>query len=100
VKVKLAEFFSREAEKKKKTRFAALITDVRNHGFFIELEAGNAFGMVPISSLQDDFYHLNPSGTAFIGRKTKRKFELGQKIHVVVLRVDRLKRMMDFTVPS
>jgi ribonuclease R len=99
-KVKLAEFFSREAEKKKKTRFAATITDVRNHGFFVELEAGGAFGMVPISSLQDDFYHLNPSGTAFIGRKTKRKFELGQKIHVIVLRVDRMKRMMDFTVPA
>jgi ribonuclease R len=99
VKVKLAEFFSREAEKKKKTRFPALITDVRNHGFFVELEAGNAFGFVPISSLQDDFYHLNPSGTAFIGRKTKRKFELGEKIHVVVLKVDRFKRMMDFTVP-
>lgn len=100
VKVKLAEFFQRESEKKKKTRFPALITDVRNHGFFIELEAGGAFGMVPISSLQDDFYHLNPSGTAFIGRKTKRKFELGQKIQVVVLRVDRMKRMMDFTVPA
>jgi len=99
VKVKLAEFFQREVEKKKKSRFPALITDVRNHGFFIELEAGGAFGLVPISSLQDDFYYLNPSGTAFVGRKTKRKFELGQKIQVVVLRVDRMKRMMDFTVP-
>lgn len=99
VKVKLAEFFERESEKKKKTRFEALITDVRNHGFFVELSAAGAFGMVPISSLQDDFYQLNSSGTAFIGRKTKRKFEIGQKVQVVVLRVDRMKRMLDFTVP-
>jgi ribonuclease R len=99
VKVKLMEYFEREAERKKKTEFTAIITDVRNHGFFIEVAAAGAFGMVPVSSLKDDFYVLNPSGTAFIGRKTKRKFELGHKIQVVVDKVDRQKRLIDFTVP-
>lgn len=99
VKVKLAEFFERETEKKKKSRFKAVITDVRNHGFFVELSEAGAFGMVPISSLQDDFYQLNPSGSAFIGRKTKRKFEIGHTIEVTILRVDRQKRQLDFTVP-
>jgi ribonuclease R len=99
VKVKLMEYFEREAEKKKKTVYNAVITDVRNHGFFIEVAEAGAFGMVPISSLRDDFYLLNPSGTAFIGRKTKRKFELGGKIEVIVAKVDRQKRLIDFTVP-
>ncbi|MDP2136688.1 MAG: RNB domain-containing ribonuclease, partial [Candidatus Didemnitutus sp.] len=98
VKIKLTEFFERELEKKKKTRFKAVITDVRNHGFFVELSEAGAFGLVPISSLQDDFYHLNGEGTAFIGRKTKRRFELGHTIEVVILKVDRQKRLMDFTV--
>ncbi len=98
VKVKLTEFFEREVEKKKKTRFPAVITDVRNHGFFVELSAAGAFGLVPVSSLQDDFYHLNGAGDTFIGRKTKRKFGLGQKIEVVALKVDRQKRLIDFTV--
>jgi len=99
VKVKLMEFFDRETEKKKRTVFPAIITDVRNHGFFIELSDAGAFGMVPVSRLQDDFYVLNGAGTAFIGRKTKRKFELGHKIEVVVDKVDRQKRLIDFTVP-
>ncbi len=100
VKLKLGEFFERESEKRKKTLFPAVITDVRNHGFFVELtEAAGAFGLVPVSSLQDDFYQLTPSGSAFVGRKTKRRFELGQKIGVVVLKVDRQKRLLDFTVP-
>jgi ribonuclease R len=99
VKVKLMEYFEREAEKKKKTVFNAIITDVRNHGFFVEIAEAGAFGMVPVSSLKDDFYVLNPSGSAFIGRKTKRKFELGGKTQVVVDKVDRQKRMIDFTVP-
>ncbi|HEY4247698.1 MAG TPA: RNB domain-containing ribonuclease [Lacunisphaera sp.] len=99
VKVKLMEFFEREAEKKKKTVFNAIITDVRNHGFFVEIAEAGAFGMVPVSSLKDDFYVLNPSGSAFVGRKTKRKFELGGKTQVVVDKVDRQKRLIDFTVP-
>jgi ribonuclease R len=99
VKVKLMEYFNREAERKKKTVFKAIITDVRNHGFFIELADAGAFGMVPVSSLRDDFYVLNGPGTAFIGRKTRRKFELGAKIEVVVMKVDRQKRLIDFTVP-
>ena len=99
VKVKLMEYFEREAEKKKKTVFNAIITDVRNHGFFVEIAEAGAFGMVPVSSLKDDFYVLNPAGSAFVGRKTKRKFELGGKIQVVVDKVDRQKRLIDFTVP-
>ncbi len=99
VKVKLMEFFEREAEKKKKTRFNAVITDVRTHGFFVELADAGAFGLVPISSLQDDFYMLNGAGTMFVGRKNKRRFELGHKIQVVVAKVDRQKRLIDFTVP-
>lgn len=99
VKVKLMEYFDREAERKKKTVFNAIITDVRNHGFFVELADAGAFGLVPVSSLRDDFYVLNPSGTAFIGRKSKRKFELGSAVQVVVAKVDRQKRLIDFTVP-
>ncbi len=98
-KVKLMEYFERETEKKKPTVFNAIITDVRNHGFFVEVAEAGAFGMVPVSSLRDDFYVLNPAGTAFIGRKTKRKFELGHKIQVVIAKVDRQRRLIDFTVP-
>ena len=99
VKVKLMEFFERETRKKKPTVFKAIITDVRNHGFFVELAEAGAFGLVPVSSLKDDFYMLNGAGTAFIGRKTKRTFELGHKIEVIVKSVDRQKRLIDFTVP-
>lgn len=97
-KIKLLEFFEREVAKKKKTRFAAVITDVRNHGFFVELPEAMSFGLVHASSLTDDFYVLNNAGTALIGRRTKRRFTLGDKITVVVDKADRFKRMIDFRV--
>ena len=98
VKIKLLEFFERELEKRKKTRFAAVITDVRQNGFFIELIESMTFGFVPASSLNDDHYNLSNDGSTLVGRKTKRRFELNGRLDVVVDRVDRFKRLIDFAV--
>jgi ribonuclease R len=95
-KVKLLEFFEREAAKKKKSVFAAVITDVRNHGLFVELPDAMTFGLIHLSTLRDDLYLLNNAGTALVGRRSKRRLELGQKISVVTERVDRFKRQIDF----
>lgn len=98
VKVKLLEFFEREAAKKKKNRFGAIITETRNHGMFVELTESLAFGLVHISTLEDDLYFLTEDGTALVGRRTRRRYEVGQKIEVVVSRVDRFKRQVDFRI--
>lgn len=100
VKIKLLEFFERELDKKEKTIWKAMITDVRNHGIFVELSESMAFGLVPLSSLKDDIYFLDERGTTIIGRKTKKTFKIGDTIDVIVTKVDRFKRQIDFTVPN
>lgn len=98
VKTKLLEFYERQLARDEKQHFKAVITDVKNHGLFIELTDSLAFGMVHISTLDDDFYHPNSEGTALIGRRKKQTFALGQHIMVTVERVDRFKRQIDFRV--
>jgi ribonuclease R len=98
VKTKLLEFYDRELQKEQKQHFKAIITDVKNHGLFVELADTLAFGMVHVSTLDDDFYHPNSEGTALIGRRKKRTYALGQYIMVQVERVDRFKRQIDFRV--
>jgi ribonuclease R len=97
VKIKLLEFFERELAKKPRTPFAAVITDVRQHGFFIELIESMTFGFVSAATLSDDHYTLNNAGTMLVGRRHKRRFELNGRLKVVVSRVDRFKRLLDFT---
>ena len=96
VKIKLLEFFEREVDKKPKTKFAAIITDVRPNGFFLELVDSMTFGFVPTAALHDDNYTPNNAGTMLVGRKTKKKFEINGRLDVVVDRVDRFKRLIDF----
>ncbi|MDG1300216.1 MAG: RNB domain-containing ribonuclease [Opitutae bacterium] len=100
VKTKLLEFYERELKKPEKESFKAIITDVKNHGLFIELTESLAFGMVHISQLDDDFYHASDDGTSLIGRRTKKTYSLGQHIMVEVNRVDRYKRQIDFRVTA
>ncbi|MDR2980856.1 MAG: RNB domain-containing ribonuclease [Puniceicoccales bacterium] len=98
VKIKLLELFERELEKPKKTAFDAIITEVRNHGLYVELTDSQAFGLVHISTLTDDLYHIDEAGTAIVGRKSKNTYKLGQHVNVNVDRVDRYKRQVDFRI--
>jgi ribonuclease R len=96
VKIKLLEFFERELAKEEKTRFDAVITDVRGNGLFVELTESMTFGYISAGSLTDDQYQLNAAGTALVGRRTKRTLTLSAHIDVVVDKVDRFKRLIDF----
>ncbi len=96
VRIKLLELFERELQRQPRTRFAAIITDVRAHGFFVELVDSMTFGFVSTASLPDDHYQVNPAGTVLTGRRHKRRFELNGRLPVVVERVDRFKRLIDF----
>ncbi len=98
VKVKLLEFFEREAARPQKRTFEAIITDVRNFGFFVELSQSQAYGLVPASSLTDDIYQLSSDGLSLVGRRTRRTLTLGGVVPVQVYRVDRFKREIDFTL--
>lgn len=98
VKIKLLEFFERELAKNPPTVFPAIITDIRAHGFFIELEESMTFGLVPAATLNDDHYTISNDGTSMVGRKSKRSYNLNDHIEVVVAKVDRFKRLIDFTI--
>jgi ribonuclease R len=96
VKIKLLEFFEREVNKKPKTKFAAIITDVRPNGFFLELVESMTFGFVSMNTLDDDRYYPNSDASALVGRKTKKKYALNGRLDVIVEKVDRFKRLIDF----
>jgi len=96
VKIKLLELFEREMERKDKRPFEAIITDIKPHGLMVELTASNAFGLVHISTLTDDYYRINERGNMLRGNRTGRTFVTGSTIQVVVDRIDRYKRQVDF----
>ena len=73
----------------------AVITGVADYGFFAQAEKFPAEGLVHISSLVDDYYWFDESSHTLEGRKTKRRFRLGDRVRVEVARVDLQRRMLD-----
>jgi ribonuclease R len=77
-------------------RYLALVTDVRNFGFFVDVPGVGLSGLVPLSGLSDDFYQFDPQRNHLIGRRTRRVFKLGDKVEVQVAKVNTFKRQVDF----
>ncbi len=96
VKIKLLEFFERDMRKPEPTVFTAIVTEVRAHGLFIELEESMTFGFLAANALGPDFYNPSNDGDTLVGRRTKERIGLNDRLHVIVGKVDRVKRMIDF----
>ena len=98
VKMKKLEFFEAQLRAQKPQVFDAVVIDVRNYGLLIELPEVLLTGLVHVSSLTDDFYIFSANQRQFIGRQTRRRFAVGNKLRVHVARVDQFKRQIDFAV--
>ncbi len=94
--VKLFAFLNEQLRSHHPKRYAALVTDVRNFGFFVDVPDLAMTGLVPLSGLSDDFYDFDPRRSQLIGRRTRRVFKLGDKTEVQVAKVDTFKRQVDF----
>ena len=73
----------------------AVITGVADYGFFAQAERFPAEGLIHVSSLVDDFYWFDEAAHTLEGRRTKRRFRLGDRVRVEVARVDLQRRMLD-----
>jgi len=73
----------------------AVITGVADYGFFAQAEKFPAEGLVHISSLVDDYYWFDEISHTLEGKRTKRRFRLGDRVRVEVSRVDVTRRMLD-----
>ncbi|HEX4708418.1 MAG TPA: ribonuclease R [Candidatus Udaeobacter sp.] len=96
--MKKLEFFQRQLNQRDPQIFRASIVDVRNYGLMVELPDALITGLVHVSSLTDDFYLFELARRQLIGRRTRKRFSVGDELSVFVARVDTFKRQVDFAI--
>ena len=94
--VKLFAFLKAQLESGEPVKYPALVTDVRNFGFFVDVPGLAMSGLVPLSTIEDDFYVFDEMRRNLVGRRTRRVIKLGDKLTVQVAKVDRFKKQVDF----
>jgi len=99
-RMKKLEFFQRQLDERNPQIFRAAIVDVRNYGLAVELPDALITGLVHVSSLADDFYLFEPAQRRLIGRRSRKRFSVGDEVRVFVVRVDTFKRQIDFAIAS
>ncbi len=80
IKYKQAEYLETQIGRS----FEAVISGVTEWGIFAEIIENKCEGMIRVSSLDDDFYVYDEKENCIIGRRTHRKYTLGDVITVKV----------------
>ena len=78
--------------------FPAIILSCTKYGFFVELEEMFIEGLVPLGSLVGDHYSFRDTDRTIVGSRSGHVFSLGQKVHVLLDRIDRQQRRLQFAL--
>ena len=69
---------------------------VTNFGLFVQLDDLLIDGLVHVTSLKRDYYQFDPAHHRLVGELTGRSYRLGDRLQVVVARVNMEDRKIDF----
>ena len=78
--------------------FPAVILSVTKYGFFVELDDMFIEGLVPLGSLVGDYYTYRDTDRTIVGSRTGHVFALGQRVEVLLDRIDRQQRRLQFAL--
>ncbi len=78
--------------------FDGLIISVTKFGFFVELTDLFVEGLVPLNTLIDDRYTYHENTREIIGQHSRKIFRLGQRVRVLVDRIDPVEKKIQFAL--
>ncbi|MEO1052987.1 MAG: ribonuclease R [Bacteroidota bacterium] len=91
IKYKQVEFMQSVEDKV----FEGIISGVTEWGIYVEIVETKCEGMVRMVDLDDDYYEFDEDNYRVIGRRNKKMYTLGDKVHVSVKSTDIDRRTID-----
>lgn len=78
--------------------FVGVISGVTEWGLYVEIIENKCEGMVRISDIKGDYYIFDEKEYAIVGERTKKSYQLGDEVVVMVKDTDLIKRHLDFSL--
>ena len=76
--------------------FGGVISGVTSFGLFVALDGVYVEGLVHISDLAKDYFHFDSVKHMLIGERSGRRYRLGDRMRVKLVRVDLESSKIDF----
>ena len=78
--------------------FGAIISGVTAFGLYIALDESFINGMVPLTSMTDDYYLHDSRRYRLIGERSNRMYQLGDRVRVRLDHVDLVNKRLSFSL--
>jgi ribonuclease R len=78
--------------------FPGTVSAVTSFGAFVALDDMYVEGLIHISELGNDYYHFDAIKHELMGERTRKRYRLGDRVQVKVVRVDLDKTRIDFVL--
>jgi len=78
--------------------FAGTVSSVTGFGMFVALDDLYIEGLVHISELGKDYYHFDAAKHQLLGERTGKRYRLGDRVQVRVVKVDMESTKIDFVL--
>src|SRR5579864_2525066 len=78
--------------------YGGLVVSVTKFGLFVELEELFIEGLVPLNSMDDDHYTFRENTRQIMGARARKTYSIGDRIRVLVDRIDRMQRKIQFAI--
>ncbi|MCB5424506.1 ribonuclease R [Altererythrobacter sp. CC-YST694] len=80
--------------------FDTRITGVQKFGFFATIIALGGDGLVPVSTLGNDYYHYDDSAQALVGERTRTIYAMGDRLKLRLAEANPLTGALKFELPE
>ena len=94
IKYMQIKFMQNHSEKE----FLGVISGVTEWGIYVEIIENKCEGMVRIRDIKDDYYNFDEKQYAIVGERSKKTYQLGDEVFVMVKNTDLIKRHLDFSL--
>ena len=94
IKYKLAEFM----QEKVGQEFEGSVSGITEWGMYVEIEPSKVEGMVMLREIKEDFFIYDEKNYCLIGKATRKKFTLGDKVRIKVSKTNLEQKLIDYTL--
>ncbi len=96
VKYKQVEYMSEHIGQ----AYDGVISGITEWGLYVELNENKCEGLIPIRELGDDYFDFDEKNYCLIGRRSHKRYNLGDPIKIKVACTNLEKKQLDFTLAS
>ena len=78
--------------------YTGVITGVTEWGLFVEAKETISEGLISLRNMKDDYYFFDKKNFCIIGKRTHKKYRLGDELPIKLAEVNLERRTIDFVI--